>query len=113
MCAPTLGGESGGVTEGAHVRNRLEGPNQLIHAAREVADLPCRLEPELYFAAAPDHLEQAKTLCGGCPLRALCLQTALAAREPWGVWGGELIENGKILPRKRPRGRPRKNPTAA
>ncbi|WP_348647756.1 WhiB family transcriptional regulator [Ornithinimicrobium sp. F0845] len=95
------------------MRTRLEGANELIHAAREVANLPCRLEPELYFAELPEQIERAKALCEGCPLRTLCLQTALEVREPWGVWGGELIENGKILPQKRRRGRPRKNPAAA
>lgn len=95
------------------MRNRLDGPNQLIHAAQQLTDLACRLEPELYFAELPEQVERAKALCAGCPLQVMCLQTALAAREPWGVWGGELIENGKILAQKRRRGRPRKNPTAA
>lgn len=95
------------------MRNRLEGANELIHAAREVADLPCRLEPEIYFAELPEQVERAKALCQGCPRQALCLQTALETREPWGVWGEELIENGKILAQKRRRGRPRKNPAAA
>ena len=27
---------------------------------------------------------------------------------PWGVWGGELLMRGAIVPCKRPRGRPRK-----
>jgi hypothetical protein len=34
-------------------------------------------------------------------------------REPWGVWGGELFLRGQIVPRKRPRGRPRKHDVAA
>ncbi|CAM5326708.1 WhiB family transcriptional regulator [Streptomyces tanashiensis] len=34
-------------------------------------------------------------------------------REPWGVWGGELFVQGVVVARKRPRGRPRKNPVAA
>lgn len=88
-------------------------PRQLAQAAREATDLPCRTEPELYFAEQPADIERAKVLCGGCPLRQMCLETALELREPWGVWGGELIERGRILPRKRPRGRPRKNPAAA
>lgn len=88
-------------------------PRQLAQAARETADLPCRTRPELYFAEKPEDVEQAKALCGSCPLKQMCLETALELREPWGVWGGELIERGRILPRKRPRGRPRKNPTAA
>ena len=37
-----------------------------------------------------------------------CLEGALERREPWGVWGGELLLRGTIVPRKRPRGRPRK-----
>ncbi len=39
-----------------------------------------------------------------------CLEGALARREPWGVWGGQLFVNGRILPQKRKRGRPPKNP---
>jgi WhiB family redox-sensing transcriptional regulator len=41
---------------------------------------------------------------------AACLEGALERREPWGVWGGELFLNGRILAQKRRRGRPRKNP---
>ena len=40
-----------------------------------------------------------------------CLAAALEREEPWGVWGGEIIERGTIVARKRPRGRPRKNPS--
>lgn len=85
----------------------------LAQAAREIADLPCRTQSELYFADRPEEIEQAKALCTACPLKQLCLETALELREPWGVWGGELLERGRVIPRKRPRGRPRKNPTAA
>ena len=38
---------------------------------------------------------------------------ALERREPWGVWGGELFDAGRVIPRKRPRGRPRKHPIPA
>jgi WhiB family redox-sensing transcriptional regulator len=41
-------------------------------------------------------------------VRAHCLAGALRRREPWGVWGGELLVRGVVVPRKRPRGRPRK-----
>ncbi|GIJ44747.1 hypothetical protein Val02_16330 [Virgisporangium aliadipatigenens] len=30
----------------------------------------------------------AKSVCGSCPVRAECAAHALAAREPYGVWGG-------------------------
>ena len=46
-------------------------------------------------------------------MRDLCLSGALERREPWGVWGGELFLQGVVIPRKRPRGRPRKNEQAA
>ena len=84
--------------------------------AHEVAEdrLPCRLEgPELFFAETPADVEAAKALCLGCPVRSECLAGALERREPWGVWGGELFLQGTVIPRKRPRGRPRKNEAAA
>jgi WhiB family transcriptional regulator, redox-sensing transcriptional regulator len=76
-------------------------------------DLPCREEPDLYFAESPADVESAKALCCGCPARLACLTGAIERREPWGVWGGELFLRGEIVPRKRPRGRPRKTEVAA
>ena len=71
--------------------------------------LPCRnFDPDLWFAEAPAELELAKSLCGDCPVRVECLAAALDRQEPWGVWGGEIFERGAVVPRKRPRGRPRK-----
>lgn len=71
--------------------------------------LPCRAgDPDLWFAETPADLERAKALCTDCPVRAECLASALARREPWGVWGGEIFERGSVISRKRPRGRPRK-----
>ena len=35
---------------------------------------------------------------------------AIDRAEPWGGWGGELVENGRIVAVKRPRGRPPKHP---
>jgi len=75
-------------------------------------DLPCTEDPELFFAEAPADVETAKALCQGCRARAACLEGALERREPWGVWGGELLLRGTIVPRKRPRGRPRKEDAA-
>ena len=76
-------------------------------------DLPCTEDPELFFAESPEDVELAKDMCRGCRARIACLTGALARREPWGVWGGELLIRGAIVPRKRPRGRPRKTDVAA
>lgn len=72
-------------------------------------ELPCRADnPDLWFAETPAELEQAKSLCVQCPIRARCLSAALDRAEPWGVWGGEILDQGVVIARKRPRGRPRK-----
>jgi WhiB family transcriptional regulator, redox-sensing transcriptional regulator len=76
-------------------------------------DLPCTEDPELFFAESPQDVEQAKAMCRDCRARIACLTGALERREPWGVWGGELLIRGAIVPRKRPRGRPRKTEVAA
>jgi WhiB family transcriptional regulator, redox-sensing transcriptional regulator len=75
--------------------------------------LPCTDDPDLFFAESPQDVECAKDLCRSCPARMACLAGALERREPWGVWGGELFLRGEIVPRKRPRGRPRKDEVAA
>jgi len=77
-------------------------------------EIPCRAnDAELWFAESPADVELAKALCRECPVRAACLEGALERREPWGVWGGELFIAGVVVPRKRPRGRPRKCEAAA
>ena len=77
-------------------------------------ELPCRVnDPELFFAESPADVEYAKALCSDCPARLACLAGALERQEPWGVWGGEWFVQGVVVPRKRPRGRPRKTEVAA
>lgn len=73
--------------------------------------IPCRTgNPDLWFAEQPGDLERAKGLCAPCPIRSRCLAAALDRCEPWGVWGGEILEQGVVIARKRSRGRPRKHP---
>ena len=84
-----------------------------MEEVRTDLELPCRDDPELFFAESPDDVEFAKSLCLGCPARLTCLAGAIERREPWGVWGGEVFLRGEIVPFKRPRGRPRKTTVAA
>ena len=76
------------------------GANRPPNTVRDVrSDLPCRtFDPDLWFAETPTELELAKSLCLECPLRVECLAGAL--------------ERGAVVPRKRPRGRPRKEDVA-
>jgi WhiB family redox-sensing transcriptional regulator len=72
----------------------------------------CRVEgvslTGLFFSEQIDDIAWAKTICSSCELIGPCLDGAIARREPWGVWGGQLFANGKILAQKRKRGRPPK-----
>ena len=59
-------------------------------------DAACRTEDaDLFFpnigtarGQARKVEQRAKTVCARCPVRVNCLEAALAADEPYGVWGG-------------------------
>ena len=87
---------------------------EALRIEAEQVTLPCCTDdPELFFSESTADVERAKALCAQCPLRHECLEGAIARREPYGVWGGQFIEHGVIIPRKRGRGRPRKTDIAA
>jgi WhiB family redox-sensing transcriptional regulator len=67
----------------------------------------------LFFSDEAIDVARAKAICAKCRLTESCLEGALERAEPWGVWGGELIENGRVVRNKRPRGRPPKHPRPA
>jgi WhiB family redox-sensing transcriptional regulator len=64
----------------------------------------------LFFSEELQDIAAAKRICADCPVLVPCLEGALERREPWGVWGGQQLLNGKILASKRRRGRPPKVP---
>ena len=69
--------------------------------------LPCHREnPQLWFSDLPADLQLAKAYCQPCPVRRACLSGAVERGEPHGVWGGEILARGAIIPEKRTRGRP-------
>lgn len=68
---------------------------------------PCQAygDPDLWFETNKPNIELAKQLCNDCPVMQECLEGAQKRREPYGVWGGELLHNGKIVTRSRRRAR--------
>ena len=62
----------------------------------------------VFFSEELQDIARAKSICAGCPVMTECLEGAMVRREPWGVWGGQLFINGKVLAQKRRRGRPPK-----
>jgi len=116
ITAPSTTAAHGTAAGGAETERKESRPMQLtvFEPVALADDLPCRsTDPELFFAESPADVELAKSLCGDCPVATACLAGALERREPWGVWGGELVLQGVVVPRKRPRGRPRKDDVAA
>ncbi|SEG72767.1 WhiB family transcriptional regulator, redox-sensing transcriptional regulator [Thermomonospora echinospora] len=63
------------------------------------------VDPELFYPinyTSPVMAEQvrsAKSVCAQCPVRAECLDWALRAGEPDGIWGGTTPEERRYLRR--------------
>lgn len=52
-------------------------------------DAACRhMDPDVFFADRGASVGPAKTVCAGCPVRAACLDYAMATGQKFGVWGG-------------------------
>jgi WhiB family redox-sensing transcriptional regulator len=74
------------------------------------ASARCRGDSAVHFFAPP-HFERkpekdaregaARALCQVCPVQTDCLEHALAAREPHGIWGGHNEFERKRLQRRR------------
>ena len=81
-----------------------------IYGDENAFTLPCHnSDPELFFSEKSEEIAYAKTLCAACPVKRECLQGALSRKEPCGVWGGELLDEGNVIAAKRLPGRPRLN----
>jgi WhiB family transcriptional regulator, redox-sensing transcriptional regulator len=75
-----------------------------VHHAR------CKDEdPELFFPVgttgpATAQMAAAKAICMSCPVRAECLEWAMATGQDAGVWGGLSEDERRALRRARRRG---------
>ncbi|WP_203336551.1 WhiB family transcriptional regulator [Nocardioides limicola] len=62
----------------------------------------CRqAEPDQLFVRGAEQ-NQAKKMCGACPVRTECLAEALENRIEWGVWGGMTERERRALLRRHP-----------
>ena len=74
----------------------------LLEAVQDLGDVPCATFPDAFF---PEDLgtgetqgrKMARELCQGCPLRLQCLEYALEAKEPFGIWGGMTTKERQAL----------------
>ena len=60
----------------------------------------------LFFSEEWVDIQRAKAICSKCSNKDACLSGALEREEPWGVWGGEELDMGRVVGVRRPRGRP-------
>ena len=64
----------------------------------------CRgLDPGIFYPETDEEAESAKAVCGGCGVRAACLEHALQRREKQGVWGGCTERERRRIIRQRRR----------
>ncbi len=90
------GAASGSVRDHGPVRARCaDGNGTLTH---------------LFFSDDEFDLARARAICGRCALADRCLAGALDRAEPYGIWGGRLVVDGRVVLVKRGRGRPPKQP---
>ncbi|MFI9272155.1 WhiB family transcriptional regulator [Kitasatospora sp. NPDC052896] len=98
--------------------SRLPGPleqhwNWQLDAACRGADSSLFFHPPGERNPAHDDRDTAaKAVCARCPVREACLNHALTAREPYGVWGGLSEDERAAVLRSRRRGHPARHRVA-
>lgn len=79
----------------------------LMTKMQEFDGAPCEITPEVFFPKGQDmdmlmsEIRFAKTICSECPIKRECLDYALIANEPFGIWGGLTPTERNILKRRR------------
>lgn len=67
---------------------------KLLSAAED--DEPeCRQVPDIFFpeewtVGRKKAIDTAKTICARCPIKDLCLDYAMTAKEEFGIWAGTM-----------------------
>lgn len=79
----------------------------LIAACSKIPDAT-----EIFFSEDNETIDAAKKFCLECQMQYQCLEGAITRGEDYGVWGGQLFIKGKIVAKKRQRGRPKNTETS-
>lgn len=51
-------------------------------------DVPCKANPDLWFATRDEAVKMAVLGCEQCPVMKTCRDYAISEDEPYGTWGG-------------------------
>jgi WhiB family redox-sensing transcriptional regulator len=62
--------------------------------------LCAQTDPEAFFPEKGGSTREAKKVCGGCEVRAECLEFALQNDERFGIWGGLSERERRKLKRR-------------
>jgi WhiB family redox-sensing transcriptional regulator len=76
-----------------------------MYAIIENDGVECIDFPEIFYPEGPEHVRRydertAKSICNACPVRELCLDYALVAKEDFGIFGGLTPQERRLLRRK-------------
>lgn len=61
------------------------------------------LAAEIFYPTSEEESNEAKLVCGECPVQQPCLEHALLVREKDGVWGGATEKERRRIIRQRRR----------
>ena len=59
------------------------------------------IDREVFYPVSDEDSDEAKSICGECPVRLQCLEYAIVARERDGVWGGATEKERRRIIRQR------------
>ena len=76
---------------------------RLILASRSPSRRAMLAAAGVPFEAVSPQVDEdaAKAVCAACPVRQACLEHALSASEPYGIWGGLTLRERRMLRRTR------------
>lgn len=80
---------------------------KLMKQIQDNDGVPCASLPEMFFPQGQDmemlllEIRVAKNICSECPVKAACLEYAVTANEPYGIFGGTTPAERNLLRRRK------------